>query len=87
MFGDPFCLPDVARKAVENDVFAGFLDFSDFFVHDFDDFFVGDEFAFFKDFVELASVAEDLSDRKPDEFVFFGKDLTLGGVAAAGESE
>ncbi len=87
VFGDPFGLPNVAREAVEDDVFAGFLNFLDFFVHDLDDFFVGDEFAFFEDFVELAGVAEDLSDGKPNEFVLFGEDLSLRGFATAGETE
>ena len=61
IFGDPFGLPNVAREAVEDEVFSGFLNCLDFFVHDFNDFFVGNKFTFFEDFVELAGVAEDLT--------------------------
>ncbi len=87
MFGNPFGLPDVAREAVEDDVFAGLADFFNFFVHNSYDFFVGDEFAFFEDFVELASVAQDLSDGQPFKFVLFGEDLTLGGFATASQTK
>ena len=71
VFGDPFGLPKVAWKAVKDDVSAGLLDFFDLVVHDFDDFFVRDEVAFFKNFVELASVAQDLANGKPNKAVLF----------------
>lgn len=87
VFGDPFGLPEIAREAVKDDVLTGLADGADFFVHDFDDFFVGDEVAFFEDFVEFASVTEDLADREPNEVVFLGENLALGGFAAAGEAE
>lgn len=87
VFGDPFGLPKVAWEAVEDDVLAGLADGADFFVHDFDDFFVGDEVAFFEDFIEPTSVAEDLADGEPDPAVFFGEDLALSGFAAAGKAE
>ncbi len=84
MRGDPFGLPKVTREAIKDDVLTGVADCLDFFVHDFDDFFVRDELAFFENLVKFSSVAEDLADGEPDEAMFFGEDLALGGFAAAG---